>query len=580
MDSVAEIKARLSIDALVGQYVQLQKKGRNFVGLCPFHQDSHPSFLVSPDKGICYCFPCQKGGDIFSFYQLIEGVDFRQALKDLAEKAGVTLPDAPVDHVKKDEKDRARECLAAAAAYYERTLRAAPETIAYLADRGVTEAEIADFGLGLAPDSYTATYEYLLKAGFSRKEVLAAGLGVQKDLGEERIYDRFRHRLMFPIHDVQGRIIGFGGRTLGNDDAKYLNVSDGPLYRKSAVLYGMHRATKAMRETKRAVLVEGYFDVLACHRVGVTEAVATCGTALTEEHVKLLKRYADKVVLCLDSDRAGRDAAERAFMLCSREGMQVEGVVLGEKDPADAARQSPEALRSLLAESAQPYLEIVCGELRASDLSSPSVMHDALQRLLPLLQSISTATERSHAIRRGAAALGTTETALLDDLHRYEQKVPLAPRQTTAPLANTATMYTSVELALGLFLLYPREIALVHELMQPEDEFAAALHGALLAMGDRVDFTVDDLTLPPEMHARAGVLLLYCEENGFAGWNDAVAAREIRRNCKIANRELLHRRQKDITRRLLEARRLGNAAEENELAAQYQQLLQLSRLAQ
>lgn len=580
MDSVAEIKARLSIDALVGQYVQLQKKGRNFVGLCPFHQDSHPSFLVSPDKGICYCFPCQKGGDIFSFYQLIEGVDFKQAIKDLAEKAGVTLPDAPVETVRKDEKDRAREALAAAGAFYANQLRTSEKTKEYLSGRGVTDEEAAEFGLGFAPDSYTATYEHLLKTGFSRKEVQAAGLGVQKDLNEDRIYDRFRNRLMFPIHDGQGRIIGFGGRTLGDDDAKYLNVSDGPLYRKSQVLYGLHRAQKAMRETKRVVLVEGYFDVLACHRVGVTEAVATCGTALTDEHVKLLKRYVEKVVLCMDSDRAGRDAAERAFMLCAKEGIQVEGVTLGQKDPADVAQQSPDMLKKLLTESAKPYLDIVCAELRTADLSKPSVMHEAVQRLLPLLQAISTSTERSHAVRQGAAALGTTETALLDDLHRFEQKLPVLPKQAPVHLANTAAMYSSCELALGLFLLYPRQIELLKELIRPEEEFAAQLYDALQEVGNRTDFTVDTLNLPEEVRGRAGILQLYCEESGFAVWNEAVATREIRSNCKTANRDQLHRKQKDITKRLLEAKRAGDASAEQDLTAQYQELLRLSRLAQ
>lgn len=584
MDSVTEIKARISIDQLVGQYCQLTKKGRNFVGLCPFHHDTKPSFLVSPDKGICYCFPCQKGGDIFSFYQLIEGVDFRQALKDLAEQAGVTLPDIPVDTVNKDEKERARECLMAAQSFFTAQLSASDTTKKYLADRGVTEAENAAFGLGLAPDSYTATYEHLLKAGFSRKEVMAAGMGIQKDLNDEKIYDRFRCRLMFPIHDNQGRIIGFGGRTLNNDDAKYLNVSDGPLYRKSSVLYGMHLALKSMRDTKRAVLVEGYFDVLACHRVGVTEAVATCGTALTEEHVKLLKRHVEKIVLCLDQDKAGRDAAERAFLLCSKEGLQVEGVVLGQKDPADAVLQSPEELKEILMHRPRPYLELVFAEIRNSDLTSPSIRHDALQRILPLLQSIATSTERSHAVREGAAALNTSETALLDDLHRFEQRIPTpvarAAYQSNQALINTASVYSSIELTLALFLLYPRNIALLPEVIVPEEPFALALYNALKDVGESVDFTLDTLNLSDEDRKAAGILLLYCEENGFSQWNDPVATREIRRNTRTANRDFLHKKQKDITRKLTEARRQGKEEEEKDLAAQYQQLLALSRMSQ
>jgi len=582
MDSVTEIKARISIDQLVGQYCQLTKKGRNFVTLCPFHHDSKPSFLVSPDKGICYCFPCQKGGDIFSFYQLIEGVDFRQALKDLAEQAGVTLPDVPTDVVNKDEKERARDCLAAAQSFFATHLKNSEAIKKYLADRGVTDAESTTFGLGLAPDSYTATYEHLLKSGFSRKEVMAAGMGIQKDLNDEKIYDRFRYRLMFPIYDNQGRIIGFGGRTLNNDDAKYLNVSDGPLYRKSSVLYGMHLALKSMRDTKRAVLVEGYFDVLACHRVGVTEAVATCGTALTEEHVKLLKRHVEKIVLCLDQDKAGRDAAERAFMLCSKEGLQVEGVVLDQKDPADAALESAEQLKEILVNGPRPYLEIVFSEIRAADLSSPSVRHDALQRLLPLLQSLSSSTERTHAVRGGAAALNTSETALLDDLHHFEQRLPVPVKAvgSAQALSNTASVYSSIELTLALFLIYPRNILLLQELIVPEDPFALALYNALKEVGENTDFTLETLALSDDDRKLAGILVLYCEENGFSQWNDPVATREIRRNTRTANRDFLHKKQKEITRRLTEARRGGNQEEEKDLTAQYQQLLALSRMAQ
>lgn len=341
MDSVAEIKMRLPIEQLVAQYCQLTKKGRNFVCLCPFHNDSHPSLLVSPDKGIAYCFACRSGGDIFSFYQKIEGCDFPQAIRELAEKTWVKIQERPfMGAVKKDEKDRARECVHAALRLYRDHLKQSPAAQEYLRNRGVTQEQIEQFAIGVAPNSFSATYEELLKQGFSRKEILAAGLGIQKEIREERIYDRFRNRLMFPISDAQGNLVGFGGRTLGDDgssglttgSAKYINSSDGILFHKSGILYGMHHAKDAVREKGRALLVEGYFDVLACHRVGVTHTVATCGTALTAEHVKLLKRYTETVTLCLDSDQAGQDAMERAFLLLSKEGVHVETVILPGKE--------------------------------------------------------------------------------------------------------------------------------------------------------------------------------------------------------------------------------------------------------
>ncbi len=584
MDPVLEIKARLPIDELVRQYCQLTKKGRNFVGLCPFHHDTRPSFLVSPDKGICYCFPCQKGGDIFSFYQQIEGVDFKQALKDLAEKAGVTLPDRPTESiVNKDEKERLRDCLTAAMDFYAKQLQASPTTKEYLKKRGVTDEEIAAFGLGFAPDSFDATYQYLLKAGFSRKEIQTAGLAILKDMNDEKIYDRFRNRLMFPIYDSQGRISAFGGRTLGNDDAKYLNGSDSPLYHKSSVLYGFHLAQKAMRETKRVILVEGYFDVLACHRVGVHEVVATCGTALTEEHARILKRSVDRVILCLDQDKAGKDAAERGFIIAAKEALQIEGIVLPDKDPADAVLTSPEGLKELLLNGAKPFLDVILENIQQNDLTSPTARHAALERLMPLLNAVTSATERTFMVRNAALALGTTETALQDDLRNFSGHTITAKQSASSSLSSTSPsmdLFSAHELALGLLLLYPAQSVLLSELIPPEDGFAAALYTAMKKNIDaKAPCTLDSLDLDEDTLKRAGILMLFCEENDFHEWNESTAIREIHRNCKHANREQIRKKQQDITKRLLDARKAGNTEEEKILSSTYLDLLKLSKTA-
>lgn len=576
MDHVADIKARLPIEELVRSYTQLTKKGKNYVGLCPFHNDTHPSFLVSPDKGICYCFPCQKGGDIFTFYQQIEHVDFSQALRDLAERVGVTLPDAPKGGPTKDEKERLRDCLEAAVAIYKKRLANSPAKD-YLATRGVTPEEIQAFELGVSPVGFTDTYAELLKAGFSRKEIVLSGLAIQKDLTDERPYDRFRNRLMFPIHDGQGRIIGFGGRTLGDDDAKYLNGAESPLYRKSSVLYGLHHALGPMRDAKKVIVVEGYFDVLACHRVGMKNVVATCGTALTDEHAKLLKRYVETVVLCLDSDKAGQAAAERAFPILSRADLIVEAVTLGQKDPADAAQESPDMLRTLLQDSV-PYMQLVVDAIGASDLSTPAARRAALAQLLPLLESLQSATERALWVERAAAAMSTTLTAMQEDLKAFESvNRSKAAHAVSAPVVGSGNPYSTVELAAGLLLLYPSQRALADELIVPDEGFAAELVAALKATpaGQEVELS----TLQPETQERARVLLLYCEENGFAGWNEGTAAREIRRNCQNANREALRKKLQDITREMMAARKSGKVTEEELLRTQYQQVLKLAKIA-
>lgn len=577
MDAVSEIKSRLPIEDLVRSYCALTKKGRNFVSLCPFHHDTRPSLLVSPDKGIAYCFPCQKGGDIFSFYQAVEGVDFVQALKDLAERTGVTLPDDRVPVQKKDEKDRARLSLEHALNLYRKALKTDEKAMAYLRKRGVTDGEIDLFEIGYAPDSYTHTYESLLKDGFSRTELTSAGLAIAKELGEDRMYDRFRHRLMFPIRDLQGRLAGFGGRTLGNDDAKYMNSSDGVLFKKSEILFGLPQAREALRETKRAIIVEGYFDVLACHRVGIANAVATCGTALTEQHARLLKRHVDSVTLCLDQDRAGKEAAERAFAALSKEGLAVYGITLADKDPADAVLADPDGLKSKLETGGQPFLDLVLEQMTASGLNDPRVRRDALERLLRLLACVDSSVERMHAIAKAAAAFGSTPSAFEADLAAQKREAERAqPRQPARPSdAGDSGIFSAAELAMGLILLYPHCKTLLPEMLEPEEGMSRALYKAIMSASSSL--ALEDFELSSEHRERATILLLYCEQHGMGTWGESIAIREVRRNCQNANRDTIRRKQQDITKRLLEARKSGKSDVEHQLQAEFNELLRLAK---
>lgn len=578
MDEVSEIKARLPIEQLVAQYCQLKKKGRTFVALCPFHNDSHPSLQVSPDKGIAYCFACRKGGDIFKFYEEIEKVDFKQALRDLAEKTGVTLQERSERvSVPKDEKERLRSCLAAAQAFFVAQLKSTPKAREYIERRKVPAEQIVFFGLGFAPDSFSLTYEHLLKQGFSRSEIVSAGLGVQKDLNDGRIYDRFRNRLMFPIFDHQGNLVAFGGRAVGEEDAKYVNSAEGPLYNKSAVLYGLNWAREAVRERKAVVLVEGYFDLLACHKVGCTHAVAVSGTALTEQHVKLLKRSADTAVLCLDQDRAGRDASERAFLLLALEGFQVQAVTIDAKDPDEAALAHPEALRQILLDGGVPYLDCVLADLQKGDTSSVQGKRTLLQRLLPLLDALVSSVEQGHYIARIAAAIGSTETAVRDDLKRLPQFSPPA-LASSGDENGKSDQFSPIEIALGLFLVYPEHRVLLPELIAPEEGYASILYEALKAAPEgRIDVQV--LPLTAEQRERTAILQLFCEMHGFQEWSDSLATREIRKNCQRANHITLRLKQRKIAERLKEARAGGRIVEEAQLSTQYQQVLKLTKMA-
>lgn len=576
MDPVSEIKARLPIEELVRQYCQLQKKGRNFVCLCPFHNDSHPSFLVSPDKGIAYCFACQSGGDIFSFYQKIERVDFPQAIRDLAERTGVELPKEHARGPDKDEKERARACLEESQRIFAKKLSADPHTLQYLKDRGVDDAQRVEFGLGLSGDGFEELYGALLKVGHSKSDIVASGMCSQKSLSEDRATDRFRSRLLFPIHDNQARIIGFGGRTMKQDDAKYINSSDGILFHKSQVLFNLHRAKDAMRKADAVIVVEGYFDVLAVSKVGFANVVATCGTALTADHAKILSRAVGKVILCLDSDRAGRDAAERAFLALAPEGLQVHIVALPQKDPADLAVSDPALLQSLLEKAAVPYIDHVLKELVAGDVRSAAGKRSALDRIKPLLQALTTAVEQSHYRAAAAAALGVTDTELEHDL-RQDPKRAVAPRPVAA--SSDAAMFISPEIALALLLLYPAHRAILEEMIPPEEPFALALHTAMKACPADKELALEALDLEPAVRERASILLLYCEQHGLGVWSELLAPREIRRNIHQANRDLLRRKQRDVSERLLEAQKAGKTGEEELLRTQYQHLLKLANMA-
>lgn len=578
MDPVTDIKVRLPIETLVGQYCHLQKKGRGFVCLCPFHKDTHPSLLVSPDKGIAYCFACQKGGDIFSFYQAIEGVDFRQALKDLGEKAGVEIHADRGSTLLKDAKDQARHCLEASALFFAKALREASDIRAYLRSRGVSPEEEELFGIGFAPDGGRALYEHLLTEGFSRSTIKAAGLAMQRDLKDEHMRDYFRYRIMFPIHDGSGRIIGFGGRTMREGDPKYINSPDSPLYRKSAALFNLHRAKEYIRNKREVVLVEGYFDVLAVVRAGFGNVIAQCGTALTEEHVRVIKRNVDTVILLLDQDRAGRDAAERAFILLSQEGIQVRSILLPQKDPADLAQADLPQLVNILRDGGRPYLEFVLKELEEGGVSrDAAAKHRALERLLPLILALPSIVEREHYIVQAASIFQTTETALRADIARAMVPPSLQSQRALMPPVEDR-VFSTVEITLGLLLLYPQHQALFADLIAPVDGTAKILYEAVAAAHNAGSLDGNILGVPEEFRERIGILQLFCEQH-FTEWTDSLAIREIKCNIRMANQDTIRVRQTALKEEILRAKKDGGG-DVRRLEVQYQEVIKLRKLVQ
>lgn len=440
MTIVDEIKERLDIVEVISTYVPLRKAGRHYKGLCPFHQERTPSFVVFPETGTWRCFgACGTGGDVFSFIMKRENLDFREALELLARKAGVDLaPPSAAQSQQNQYLDRLREINQAAALYYHSLLRQSPSgeaARAYLARRGLDDATVEAFQLGYAPEGWDHLLTYLRGRGYSVEDILAAGLIVAKEHeaeGRTSYYDRFRHRVMVPIRDLQGHVIGFGARALAADQQpKYLNTPQTPLFDKSAVLFGLHAAKQSIRARGQAIIVEGYMDVLAAHQHGETNVVASMGTALTEQQLKQLKRFTDTFVLALDADAAGQ-AATRRGIAQAREALDRElvptvtatGLVRHEArlaadlrvmtlpagmDPDDVIRSDLALWRRLVAE-ARPVVDYFFDLARQElDLSTAQGKAEAVERLAPLIQEVANEVQRSHYTQQLARLIQTDE---------------------------------------------------------------------------------------------------------------------------------------------------------------------------
>ncbi len=314
-DIIENIRLRTDIVQLISDYITLQKKGRNYVGYCPFHRESDPSFTVTPDKQIFYCFGCNAGGNVFKFIMLQQNLSFPEAVKMLGEKVGVAVPDGYSPQVRErlHREEKAWKINAMAKDYFQSVLLQRPDAAVareYVGSRGITADIIKDFGLGYAPASWDALINFMQGKGVNVSDLLKVGLVVN---GDRRVYDRFRSRLIFPISDAHGRVVGFGGRVLGDGSPKYLNTAETDFFSKGKILYGLDKARQAIREMGYVVITEGYMDAIAAHQYGMTNTVASLGTSMTREHGLLLMNYTREVIIAYDSDAAGVAAAVRGL---------------------------------------------------------------------------------------------------------------------------------------------------------------------------------------------------------------------------------------------------------------------------
>ncbi len=430
MDSVVEIKSRLSIVDVVSQYCQLKKAGRNFKACCPFHSEKTPSFIISPERQFAWCYGCQTGGDIFKIVQLLEGVDFKESLKILADKAGVELPTNFSGGVKKEKKDLLVEINEAARDFFVVELNKNSEAQKYLKNRGLKKSTIEEWGIGFAPDGFENLFPKL-EEKFPKKEIIEAGVAGLKEMGSDRLFDKFRNRIMFPIADHRGRVVAFTGRVLDDSEPKYLNSAESPIFTKGAILFGFANARKAMRESKFAVIVEGQLDVISVSQKDFKNVVASSGTALTEMHLKSLKNLVERVVFCFDSDSAGVESTLRALEIAAVLDFDSKIAILpeGVKDPDEAIQKDPQIFADAIADAVSP-LEFFFRQVFAKiDLNEISEKKKVVRRLLTFAQKITSAVERDDFIRQAGTKLGIAESVLTEELENLPRTFSSTPEE-------------------------------------------------------------------------------------------------------------------------------------------------------
>jgi len=460
MGIIDEVKQRVDIVDVVSQYASLTKAGRTFRALCPFHSEKHPSFFVYPEQQSWHCFgACSTGGDVFSFIMKKQGIDFGEALRLLAQRAGVAIPSRFEPRAESEEKQRLYQVNQAAAQYFHNLLLSSPageKARSYVTGRGFSLKTAADFQLGFSPDSWDALKQHLMDRGYSQGELLTAGLIIEAEAGKS--HDRFRNRLMFPIHDVRGRITGFGARALDDSLPKYINSPQTPVFDKSSSLYGINLATEAIRQQNLAVIVEGYMDVITAHQNGFHNVVASMGTSVTEKQVSILKRLTKNMALALDADTAGDEATLRAVDYENTLDAEVKVIILPRgQDPDDVIKQDAKSWQKLVVE-ALPIVDYAFNRVSSElDLTTAKGKSSAVDKLLPIIAEIKDITRQGYYLDRLAQLVKQSQHSIEAALSRIKpdrrvrESKPEAMAHALQPLRSSPVE----EYCLALLLHYP-----------------------------------------------------------------------------------------------------------------------------
>jgi len=494
-DLLEQVRGANPIYDVVSDYVSLKKSGRNFMGLCPFHGEKTPSFTVNQERQIFHCFGCGEGGNVIGFIMKREGLSFPEAVRFLAARRGISLPEySPGRPEEKGLKERLLEANAAAAGLFKMNLLgpSGRQALAYLERRSITATTREEFGIGWAVPGRDVLCRELTKKGFTQQELLQAGLSSQRETGG--VVDRFRGRVVFPIHDVTGRVVAFGGRLLADGEPKYLNSPETPLYHKSNVLYGLHRAKESIRREGVGLIVEGYFDLISAVQAGVTNVVATSGTALTEGHAALMRRFAEKWVVVFDGDAAGIRAAKRSLEVFVTNGLFARGVLLPDgADPDSYIRAQGVASFRGLVEKAEDLMDFFLRRtIQEHRLDTIEGKVAAVRETVPLLAKVRERVAQADYVARAAQSLGVKEEVLWSEVRGLVGRGDAVPGAGAAvtpqrPAVAERPRAEEVELVRAL-LAHPALAAELRgsiALEEIENEDCRAVAGTAFALLDR-----------------------------------------------------------------------------------------------
>ena len=581
MNELEEIKNKIDIVEYIGKYVPLKQAGRNFKGCCPFHNEKTASFMVSPEKQIFHCFGCGKGGDIFTFAEEIEGVDFVTALREMAEKAGVKLPDR--GGVRKEPTDRLFEINEQACDLYEKELwkDANKKIVKYLLDRGMEDKTIKTFRLGFAPQNGDLIVKELGAIGYLDEDLLKSGIAKERN---SKVLDQFFNRITFPIMNAGGRVVGFTARVLDDSLPKYVNTPETPIYHKSSVLFGFDKAKEQIRKQNHVIIVEGQMDAIFSYQAGVKNVVASSGTALTEAHLDLIKRFTKNIKMAFDVDMAGQNATRRAIELAWEREFNIKVISVPEgKDPADLVKSDPKKWVEACRKAKYVVDYIFDSTFEKYNTTNILDKKQATKELLVMIKKLPDPVERDHYLNLLATRVGVSAAALEAALAKVKSVVPKESKPTDqSAVGSLAPAQTREEYTLSMLLLTPKYYEFFFNKLEPvdfTDERLRAMVASILKYTEKnEDFQVQPWikTLDTKDSNYVSQLQMMTE-NEFADASEETLNEELFYAVSRLKRECIEREKKALGDKMAAADRSADSKLMRELMSELQQIIEKER---